>query len=45
MGEVEVARIVKLMDTAMVNKDSNDILEKVSGGVADLCRKFPVYQD
>ena len=44
MGQVEVAQIVNLMDTAMVNRDNRDILGKVSGEVADLCRKFPVYQ-
>jgi glycine hydroxymethyltransferase len=45
MGQVEVAQIVNLMDTAMVNRGNNDILGNISGEVADLCRKFPVYQD
>ena len=44
MGEIEVARIVDLMDTAMVNRDNSDVLEKVAGEVNNLCRKFPVYQ-
>ena len=44
MGKVEVAQIVELMDTAMVNRDSLDVLGKVSREVTDLCRKLPVYQ-
>jgi len=43
MGEVEVARVVDLMDAAMVNRDDSDVLGNVSREVADLCRKFPVY--
>ena len=44
MSEVEVAQIVELMDTAMVDRKDSHILEQVSQGVADLCRKFPVYK-
>ena len=44
MGKVEVAQIVDLMDTAMVNRDSLDVLGKVSREVTELCLKFPVYQ-
>ena len=44
MGEVEVAQIVELMDTAMADRKDSHILEQVSQGVADLCRKFPVYK-
>ena len=44
MGEVEVARIVELMDTAMVSRGSSDALDKVSQEVADLCQAFPVYK-
>ena len=44
MGEVEVARVVDLMDAAMVNRDDSDVLGNVSREVADLCRKFPVYK-
>ena len=44
MGGVEVARIVDLMDAAMVSIDRSDVLEKVSQEVADLCRRFPVYK-
>ena len=44
MGKVEVTQIVDLMDTAMVNRDSRDILRKVSHNIAELCRRFPVYQ-
>ena len=44
MGEVDVARVVDLMDAAMVNRDDSDVLGNVSLEVADLCRKFPVYK-
>ena len=44
MGEIEVAQIVELMDTAMVSIDRSDVLEKVSQEVADLCQRFPVYK-
>ena len=44
MGEVEVVRVVDLMDAAMVNRDDSDVLGNVSREVADLCRKFPVYK-
>ncbi len=44
MGAVEVAQIVDLMDSAMVNRDKSDVLDGVSRKVADLCRKFPVYK-
>lgn len=43
MGPDEVSQIVGLMDTAMINTENGDILDQVSRGVADLCRKFPVY--
>ena len=45
MGGVEIARVVELMDTAMVDRDRSDVLEKVSLEVADLCQRFPVYKD
>jgi len=44
MGLDEVDQIVELMDAAMVNRENGDILEHVSQGVADLCRRFPVYK-
>ena len=44
MGTQEVAQIVNLMDIAMLNSKNHDVLEHVSQEVADLCRKFPVYQ-
>ena len=44
MGEVEVARVVDLMDAAMVDRNRSEALEKVSREVADLCREFPVYK-
>jgi len=45
MGEVEVAQIVELMDTAIVNGDKPHELENVAEGVAGLCRQFPVYKE
>jgi glycine hydroxymethyltransferase len=45
MGEPEVAQIVDLMDAAMLHIENREILEQVSQGVADLCRKFPVYKE
>jgi glycine hydroxymethyltransferase len=45
MGEFEVAQIVELMDTAMVGRNRSDVLARVSHDVADLCRRFPVYNE
>ena len=45
MGKAEVGQIANLMDTALVNYKDRDILAKISHEVADLCRKFPVYED
>ncbi|MGB5747491.1 MAG: serine hydroxymethyltransferase [Desulfobacterales bacterium] len=44
MGEAEVYQVVELMDTAMVDRNRSEALEKVSREVADLCRGFPVYK-
>ena len=44
MAAQEVAQIVNLMDTAMLNNKNYDVLEQVSVEVANLCRKFPVYK-
>jgi len=44
MGTDEVAQIVSLIEAAMVDRKNRNILEQVSQGVADLCRKFPVYK-
>ncbi len=44
MGLDEVAQIVNWMDIAMVNDKNRDVLEQVSQGVMDLCRRFPVYK-
>ena len=44
MGETEVARIVKIMDGAMVNHDDPQILNQVAKDVQDLCHKFPIYE-
>ena len=45
MGTQEVAQIVNLMDTAMLNSKNHDVLDQMSQEVADLCRKFPVYKE
>lgn len=42
MGENEVAKIVDLMDTAMLNRENPQILKQVAKEVQDLCKKFPV---
>jgi glycine hydroxymethyltransferase len=44
MAEAEVYQMVDLMDSALVNHENDDILGQVAQGVADLCRKFPVYK-
>ena len=44
MGASEVFQIVDLMDTAMVNRADSKLLARISGEVADLCRRFPVYK-
>jgi glycine/serine hydroxymethyltransferase len=45
MGLDEIAQIVNWMDIAMVNDKNRDVLERVSRGVMDLCRRFPVYKE
>ncbi len=45
MGADEVAQIVSLIEAAMVDRKDSNILEQVSQEVADLCRKFPVYNE
>ena len=42
MGEIEVPRIVQIMDTAMLNSENSQILDQVSHSVQGLCEKFPV---
>jgi len=44
MGTPEIFRIVDLMDRALVNRHKPEVLAQVAEGVADLCRKFPVYK-
>jgi len=44
MGEPEVVKIVDLMDTALLNRDREDVLKRVSQAVSGLCKKFPVYR-
>jgi glycine hydroxymethyltransferase len=43
MREPEVLRIADLVDTAILNRDRAEVLNRVSQDVAELCRKFPVY--
>jgi glycine hydroxymethyltransferase len=45
MGLDEIAQIVNWTDIAMVNHKNRDVLEQVSRGVMDLCRRFPVYKE
>ena len=44
MGEAEVARIVKIMDAAIVSHEDSQILNQGAKDVHDLCHKFPVYK-
>ncbi len=44
MEKAEVVLIADLMDTAMLNQDRKDVLDKVSKEVIELCEKFPVYR-
>jgi glycine hydroxymethyltransferase len=44
MGENEVRRIVRMMDTAMLNCENSQILNQVAKEVQDLCKKFPVLK-
>ncbi len=44
MGRNEVFQIVDLMDRALINRKKAELLVRVSEGVIDLCRKFPVYK-
>lgn len=43
MGTVEVQKIATLVDRLLCN-DSDEELTAVSGEVAELCRRFPVYR-
>ena len=45
MTTQEVVQIVNLMNIAMLNPKNHQVLEQVSQEVADLCRKFPVYEE
>jgi glycine hydroxymethyltransferase len=42
MGESEVARIVELIDTALVRRNQKETLSRVSAEVITLCKKFPI---
>jgi glycine hydroxymethyltransferase len=43
MGNVEVVKIVELIDTVLTNLNGNDVLNRVAAQVAELCRTFPAY--
>ena len=43
MGKKEIVQIAGLMNTAMLNHDSKDVLAQVSKEVTKICRGFPVY--
>jgi glycine hydroxymethyltransferase len=42
MGESEVARIVELVDTALVRRNRKETLSQVSAEVLTMCKKFPI---
>jgi glycine hydroxymethyltransferase len=44
MGKAEVARIVEMMDAAMVSHADSRILNQLAKDIQDLCEKFPVYK-
>lgn len=43
MGETEMAEIADIISTVVKNTGTSSILENVSGRVAALCGRFPVY--
>ncbi len=42
LKEAEVKVVAALMDKALMNKDSEDELEKIKKEISDLCQKFPI---
>jgi len=44
MQEPEVRQIVRMMDTAILNREDSRVLKKVANEVQDLCKKFPVLK-
>jgi len=44
MQEPEVRQIVRMMDTAMLNREDSRVLKQVANEVQDLCKKFPVLK-
>jgi glycine hydroxymethyltransferase len=44
MAKPEVARIAELLDDTLVNLGNNEVLDRVSEEVANLCKEFPVYK-
>ncbi|MEK7388262.1 MAG: serine hydroxymethyltransferase [Elusimicrobiota bacterium] len=45
MGEKEMEEIAALIDEALERRDDDAGLKRVKGGVASLCRRFPIYPD
>ncbi|MCK5097088.1 MAG: serine hydroxymethyltransferase, partial [Desulfobacteraceae bacterium] len=42
MGELQIRKIIELMDMAMMNQANKEVLKKVKNSVLKLCRAFPV---
>ena len=42
MGESQIQKIIELMDMAMMNQASKEVLKEVKNSVLKLCRAFPV---
>ncbi len=45
MGESQIRQIVKLMDTAIMNKTRKEVLKQVKDDVLKLCRAFPINEN
>ena len=44
MGEPEVVKIAKLIDTTLLEQNKNNILVEIAKEVVTLCKQFPVYK-
>jgi glycine hydroxymethyltransferase len=44
MRDTEVQQIVRMMDTAMLNRENPQILKQVAKEVQDLCKEFPIQK-
>ena len=43
MGKPEIVKVAELIDAAIVNHDNENVLDRVSKEVLELCKRFPVY--